>query len=212
MKIAMMKLALIVFLLTYVLFLLSLYDSRRLLSAKTALIFLAGAVMFLFVSLIQNPLQMWIAKSSLMNRQNYVVGLILLALIAGFIQEFLKLVPVFYSRKDIFLGAVSGAGFGFVGAMLVIVPRYSYTLLGLFEWLIVIAFQISATALILYGFSKKKGIMFYVLISLLHAFAEGAVILQKMKPMILMYTVIFLFVITVPTFVISVKKYKNTLL
>ncbi len=208
------KLILIVFLFSYTLFLLSLYDARLVVKGKTVLVFFAGALMFIFVFLVQNPIQSLIVDSGLLTERNYVLGVTTIALIAGFFQEFLKIVPALSDKWNLFTAAAAGAGFGFIGAMIMIIPHSSYSILEITEWLIIIAFQMAATVLIFYGFSKtiKTGVLFYVLISIIHTVAEAAVIFQKMRPMILIYTVIVLFVITLPLFFISVKKYKDALL
>jgi hypothetical protein len=214
MNIIITKFILILFLLSYSLFLLSLYNAELILKWKAALIFFIGALMFIFVFIVQNPIQVTIANSSLLSEQKYIVGVALIAIIAGFLQEFLKMVPALSDRWNVFAAAASGAGFGFIEAMIMLVPYSSYTILGILEWLVVIAFQISSTAFIFYGFSinTKKGIQFYVLISLLHALLETAIILHKMKPMLFPYSLAFLFLITLPLFIFSVKKYKNALL
>ena len=162
MNIIITKFILILFLLSYSLFLLSLYNAELILRGKAAVIFFIGALMFIFVFIVQNPIQVTIANSSLLSEQKYIIGVALIAIIAGFLQEFLKMIPALSDRWNVFAAAASGAGFGFIEAMIMLVPYSSYTVLGILEWLVVLAFQMSSTAFIFYGFSinAKKACSF----------------------------------------------------
>ncbi len=205
------RLIIIGFLLVYALFLLSLFDSERLFKGRAALTFLAGAVMFLFVYFVQMPIQKFISTSGYISGANYVLGVIVLSLVAGFLQEIFKIIPAVLSEKgDIFIGAVSGAGFGFIEAMIMIVPARQFVITEIIEWLVVIAFQMALTALFSYGIQKQEFIKYYVFVSLIHSVFEFFIIMGRMKPTLLLAVDIVILVATVPLFVISVKKYIQT--
>ncbi len=208
------RLILILFLLSYVWFLLSLYDANLVFKGDAALIFLLGAIMFSFVFLIQNPIQIKVANSQLLVSKNYILGITVISVVAGFLQEFLKIIPALYKKWNMFFAAASGAGFGFIEAVIMTVPLPSLSVLAIAEWVIIITFQMAATAFIVYGFgiSMKKGILFFIAMSIVHMGVEFLIVLQKMKPMVLPYTDLFLLLITLPVLLISVKKYRDTLL
>ncbi len=202
------RLIIIGFLLVYTLFLLSLFDSERLFKGKPAFVFLVGALMFLFVYLIQNPVQTLIGKWGYITGENYILGVILLAFIAGFLQEIFKIIPASaFEKGNMFIGAASGAGFGFVEAMIMIVPAKQFVITEIIEWLLVIAFQIGLTALFADGIKKGKTPIYYIFVSLIHSAFEFFIILGRMKPRFLITTDIVILAATISIFLIPLRKY-----
>ncbi len=202
------RLIIIAFLLVYTLFLLSLFDSEHLFKGRAALVFLLGALMFAFVYLIQTPLQSRIGNWGYISRANYVLGIILLSLTAGFLQEIFKIIPaILFEKGNIFIGAVSGAGFGFVEAMIMLVPSQQFVITEIAEWLIVIAFQMALTALFAYGIKRGKFISYYALVSIIHSVLEFFIISGRMRPEFLLLTDIVILVISIPLFIVPLKKY-----
>ncbi len=203
------KLSIIFFLFVYALFLLSLYNSKDLFRGKAALMFFGGAITFIFVLAVQNPIQSFISNSGFFSKEHFVVGIVVLALIAGFFQEFLKLLPVFFDRWNVYSAAASGAGFGFVQAMLMLtVLTQKYTIPSMAEWLAVVVLQIALTAMLAFGLYEGKGILSYIVISITHALCEGVIIYAAMRPTFIVQADIILAVIAVPLMFVSVKAYR----
>ncbi len=200
------RIIIIAFLLIYALFLLSLFDSERLFRGKAQMAFLSGALMFVFVFLVQNPMQTFVGNSGRFSGANYLIGISVLALIAGFLQELLKIVPVFaIGRGDFFIGAASGAGFGFIEAMIMLVPTRTLAVTEIAEWLIVLAFQIALTAIFTKGMSKGKTVATYLTVSVIHSVLEFFIILGRMKPELLTHVDIVTGIATAILFLIALK-------
>ena len=203
------KLSIIFFLLVYALFLLTFYNSKELFKGKAALMFLGGAFTFIFVLAVQNPIQSFISNMGLFTKERFIIGIVVLALIAGFFQEFLKLLPVFFDKWSVYSAAASGAGFGFVQAMLVLaVSTQSYTIPSMVEWLAVIVLQMSLTAMLAYGLYEGKGVLSYIVISVTHALCEGVIIYTAMRPTFVVQADIILVVIAILLMFVSIKAYR----
>ncbi len=202
------RLIIIGFLLVYVLFLLSLFDSERLFKGKAALAFLTGALMFVFVYLIQTPIQSRVGNSGYISGTNYMIGILFLSLIAGFLQEIFKIIPaILLERGNIFIGAATGAGFGFIEAMIMLIPLRQFVITEIIEWLIVIAFQSALTALLAYGVKRGKFIRYYIFIALVHSALEFFIILGRMKPELLLFTDVVILAASIPLLILPIKKY-----
>lgn len=172
-------------------------------------VLVAGALLSLVaVSLVQIPLQA-LAGRALLNLWSHEVLLrwLLLAgipqvLLSGLVQEGSKLVPVVVwwwrsgknitPRMGLLIGAVAGAGLGIFEAQWVhgiildagwtwamVAEGGLMTLAGFWERFVVIAFQISVSALAGYGLARGWGWQFYLLAAFLHSVANYSAVLMQ---------------------------------
>ena len=203
------KLSIVFFLFVYALFLLALYNNKDLFKGKAALMFFGGAIMFIFVLAVQNPIQSFISSAGFFTKGQFFIGIVVLALIAGFFQEFLKLLPVFFDKWNVYSAAASGAGFGFVQAMIMLtILMQKYTIPSMVEWLLVVILQMTLTAMLAYGLYEGKGILSYIIVSITHALCEGVIIYTAMRPTFVVQADIILIVIALPLMFVSIKAYR----
>jgi RsiW-degrading membrane proteinase PrsW (M82 family) len=152
----------------------------------------------LAVTFVQIPLQHYVGQGieSAWDMQTIYDWLLLLGiptiLISGLVQEGAKMLPIVFwwqqcgriirPRDGLIIGAMAGAGFGIFEAIWVHnqVFMYGWTwnlvsidwvgaLIPFWDRLWIVAFHISASALVGYGLARGWGWKFYLLASLLHA-------------------------------------------
>lgn len=174
-------------------------------------IIVGGAFITLFaISFIQRPLQN-ITGSAMLNTwgQETLMKWLLFSglptvLLAGFVQEGAKLVPVviYWWRKKftidyklgLTLGAAAGVGFGILEAQwihnLTIAIGWKWELVSMrgmeafapfIERFFVVAFSTAATALAGYGLAKGKGWQFYVIVSVVHTAINYSIFLVQAR-------------------------------
>ncbi len=159
---------------------------------------------FVFV---QVPLQSWIqvlmeGTWDVWTLSDWLLlTMIPLVLVSGLVQEGAKMVPVVFwwlksgrninPRTGLAIGAIAGAGFGIFEAVWIHNQLLLY--LGLpwdaveygfegiaryWESFFTVGFHIAATALAGYGLARGKGWQFYLIVAVLHALINYAVVLQ----------------------------------
>ena len=124
-----------------------------------------GAASFLSVFIVQMPLQSLISKTSAFNP---IWKALLYALIAGFVQEFFKSVSAFYPEGDSISGFLTGTGFGLAEVSFILLSAPFVSLVLIVERVFALLFHSSSSGIILYFRERKKFIMGYVLISIVH--------------------------------------------
>jgi hypothetical protein len=163
---------------------------------------------FLAIAFIQIPLQTWtISSMADMWGEDVVLQWALLAGIpnivyTGLVQEGAKIVPVLIyrwrtentidPRLMLAVGAVAGAGFGIFETQWahnsIIASGWTWDLVrsegvialaGFWERFFTIGFHTGASALVAYGLSKGKGVLFYFLAAIAHAVLNYSVLLVE---------------------------------
>jgi RsiW-degrading membrane proteinase PrsW (M82 family) len=163
---------------------------------------------FIAIAIIQIPLQIWTINSmSDMWGEEAVLQWALLAGIpnivyTGLVQEGAKLVPILIyrwrtesaldPRLMLVVGAVAGAGFGIFETQWahnsIIASGWTWDLVrsegvialaGFWERFFTIGFHTGASALVAYGLSKGKGVLFYFLAAIAHAVLNYSVLLVQ---------------------------------
>ncbi len=172
-------------------------------------ILVGGAFVTLFaISFIQRPLQNVIGNAMLKTwGEETLMKWLLLSglptvLIAGFVQEGAKLVPVviYWWRKNfnidyklaLTLGAASGVGFGILEAQwihnLTLAMGWKWDLVRVYgidafapftERFFVVAFSTAASALAGYGLAKGWGWQFYLIVSVVHSAINYSIFLMQ---------------------------------
>ena len=205
------KIGIIVFFLIYSVFMFSLFNFRKRIDMHYYKPFLLGGAAFLSIFIIQIPLQRLLVNSLFWNVWSDTLKAFLYASIAGFVQEFFKVLVVFFRKDKILSGASAGAGFGFIEATLLLSSVTSFSVIAIVERLFSIIFHISSTSLIMYGATRKKFFLYYLIISLVHTGVDTIAVMYQMHKIALTPTEIFVAAIASMLFIISICLYKKRL-
>ncbi len=203
------KIGIIVFFFIYSIFIFSLFNFRKRINILYFIPFLLGGVAFLSVFIIQMPLQRLLTASLFWNVQSDILEAFLLASIAGFVQELFKALAAFSGKNKTLSGASAGAGFGFVEAAFLLSSAISFSAVALIERLFTIIFHISSTSLIMYGATKRKFFLYYLIVSLIHVVVDTIAVMYQMHQVTLVFTEVSVAIIASSLFIISIALYKR---
>ncbi len=149
-------------------------------------VFVLGIFSFASVIFVQMPIQSVIINNPTLKLTLPTWALILiLAMVAGFVQEIFKALPPFLGEERVLGGIISGFAFGLTEASFLLLPAIQKYGIGALpaisyvERLIVIVFHIATTGLIMYGSKKKRFLISYIVISLIHGFVDTLAGLAK---------------------------------
>ncbi len=205
------KIGIAVFFLVYSVFIFSLFDFRKRIDIRYFIPFLLGGAAFLSIFIIQIPLQRLLVNSLFWNAWGDTLKAFLYASIAGFVQEFFKVLVVFFRKDKILSGASAGAGFGFIEATFLLGSVASFSIIAIVERLFAIIFHISSTSLIMCGTTRKKFFFYYLIVSLVHTGVDTIAVMYQMHKIALAPTEIFVAIIASVLFIISICLYKRQL-
>jgi len=142
-------------------------------------VFVLGIFSFASVIYVQIPIQSVIINNPTLKLTLFTRALILiLAMVAGFVQEIFKALPPFLGEERVLGGIISGLAFGITEASFLLLPAiWQYGIgalpaISYVERLIAIVFHIATTGLIMYGSKKKRFLISYIVISLIHGFVD----------------------------------------
>ncbi|NCO27676.1 MAG: hypothetical protein AUJ99_05960 [Caldisericum sp. CG2_30_36_11] len=142
-------------------------------------VFVLGIFSFASVIYVQIPIQSVIINNPTLKLTLSTRALILiLAMVAGFVQEIFKALPPFLGEERVLGGIISGLAFGITEASFLLLPAiWQYGIgalpaISYVERLIAIVFHIATTGLIMYGSKKKRFLISYIVISLIHGFVD----------------------------------------
>jgi len=148
-------------------------------SRRSLAVFVLGILSFASVVYAQVPIQSVIVNNPTLKLALPTWALILiLAMVAGFVQEVFKALPPFLGEERVLGGIISGLAFGIAEASFVLLPAIQQYGIGALpaisyvERLIAIVFHIATTGLIMYGSKKRRFLMSYIAISLIHGFVD----------------------------------------
>jgi uncharacterized membrane protein YhfC len=148
-------------------------------SRRSLAVFVLGILSFASVVYVQVPIQSVIVNNPTLKLALPTWALILiLAMVAGFVQEIFKALPPFLGEERVLGGIISGLAFGITEASFVLLPAIQQYGIGALpaisyvERLIAIVFHIATTGLIMYGSKKRRFLMSYIAISLIHGFVD----------------------------------------
>jgi hypothetical protein len=207
-----LKIVLVVLLLIYALFLVAIFDFRKLRSKGWIITFVLGIASFASVFIVQVPVQRLMGSSVFFYNLSDIWKAILYAAVAGFVQEFFKAVAAFYHKGDSFSGAVSGAGFGFIEVVFIFLSAPAISFIAVLERIFTVMFHISSTELVMYGKGKRKFALSYIAMSLVHTFIDTFAVLFQMHYSTLYFTEIAVAAVSVILFVVAIYLYKMKLL
>ena len=142
---------------------------------RTLFVFILGCLSVASVFLIQVPIQQALSKTTLMFTPLAFPKALLLAMVAGFVQELFKALPPFIIEDKVIGGVVSGLGFGMTEAVLILVNAiilHSLSSVVLLERFFAIIFHVSSTGIVMWGYTKKKFILSYLIISIIHGIID----------------------------------------
>jgi len=142
---------------------------------RTLLVFILGCLSFASVFLIQVPIEQALSKTTLMFTPLTFPKALLVAMVAGFVQELFKALPPFIIEDKVIGGVLSGLGFGMTEAVLMLVnviSLHSLSSVGLLERFFAIIFHLSSTGIVMWGYKKKKFILSYLVISIIHGITD----------------------------------------
>lgn len=169
-------------------------DSLRL--KWSYILFVIGMVLYPIILITQAPLQQWYALKVIMpamsKGQSIFVPTMIPSLMTGFIQETLKLIPLFIIARTtkirplalISLGAFIGAGFGFVEACHIAGPAFQDRMLTnvtLFDRIFAILLHVVLGAGMGYGIARRKIWQFWLGAVGLHTLATYPVVFVQLK-------------------------------
>jgi len=142
-------------------------------------VFVLGIFSFASVIYVQIPIQSVIINNPTLKLTLSTRALILiLAMVAGFVQEIFKALPPFLGEERVLGGIISGLAFGITEVSFLLLPAiWQYGIgalpaISYVERLIAIVFHIATTGLIMYGSKKKRFLISYIVISLIHGFVD----------------------------------------
>ncbi|MEA3313100.1 MAG: YhfC family glutamic-type intramembrane protease [Caldisericota bacterium] len=118
---------------------------------------------------------------------------------------------VFYRKDKILSGASAGAGFGFIEATFLLGSVASFSIIAIVERLFAIIFHISSTSLIMYGATRKKFFLYYLIISLVHTVGDTIAVMYQMHRISLVPTEVFVAIVASILFIISIYLHKKRL-
>ncbi len=205
------KIGIIVFFLVYSVFTFSLFNFRKRIDMHYYKPFLLGGTAFLSIFIVQMPLQRLLVNSLFWNAWSDILKAFLYASISGFVQEFFKVLVIFFRKDKILSGASAGAGFGFIEATFLLSSVTSFSVIAIVERLFAVIFHISSTSLIMYGATRKKFFLYYLIISLVHTGVNTIVVMYQMHKIALVPTEVFVAIIASVLFIISICLYKKQL-
>ena len=205
------KIGIIVFFLVYSVFTFSLFNFRKRIDMHYYKPFLLGGTAFLSIFIVQMPLQRLLVNSLFWNAWSDILKAFLYASISGFVQEFFKVLIIFFRKDKILSGASAGAGFGFIEATFLLSSVTSFSVIAIVERLFAIIFHISSTSLIMYGATREKFFLYYLIISLVHTGVNTIVVMYQMHKIALVPTEVFVAIIASVLFIISICLYKKQL-
>lgn len=146
---------------------------NKLFTKVNLFIFVLGVLSFASVLFVQVPLQSAVANiQGLSIRLQTWAFILILTLIAGFVQQIFKVIPALLAGDKIQGGLISGLAFGLAEAFFLLYPPLrlgtGVSAIAVFERIIAIIFHMSSTGLIMYGLVKKKFLISYFIISIVH--------------------------------------------
>ncbi|WP_018962558.1 YhfC family intramembrane metalloprotease [Coprothermobacter platensis] len=136
-------------------------------------------------------------------------------LIAGFVQEGFKLLPVLFLNKraeyvsvddKVNAGIISGAGYGVFEAIWVLSQVFDYgfaSILPFWERFMTVPFHMAATGMAAYGLGKKRWWQFFVFASILHALVDYSAVLVNVSLLSAVGAEVYLSVVTICTIVVT---------
>lgn len=152
---------------------------KKLITKVNLAILVLGIVSFASVIFVQMPIQSIIANNPVLKirLQSWALVLIL-TMVAGFVQELFKVFPALLAENKIQGGIISGFAFGVTEALFLLIPAIqqngiaTISPVAYFERLSATIFHMATTGLIMYGLKKKKFILWYVGISIIHGIVD----------------------------------------
>ncbi len=146
---------------------------NKLFTKVNLFIFVLGVLSFSSVLFVQVPLQSAVANiQGLSIRLQTWAFILILTLIAGFVQQIFKVIPALLAGDKIQGGLISGLAFGLAEAFFLLYPPLrlgtGVSAIAVFERIIAIIFHMSSTGLIMHGLVKKKFLISYFIISIVH--------------------------------------------
>ena len=207
------KIGIIVFFFIYSIFIFSLFNFRKRINILYFILFLLGIAAFLSV-FIESPLEHLLAlltSPSHWNIQSDILKAFLYSLIPGFVEELFKALAAFTGKNKILSGASAGAGFGF-GEVVFKLSHATYfsagvstgVLIAIIGKLLGITFHSSSTSLIMYGATKRKFFLYYLIVSLIHTAVDTIGTTATIGPQLILGSII-----TLSLFIISIALYKR---
>jgi hypothetical protein len=187
----------------------------RVFTLRNMIIFILGCLSFVSVFLIQDPVQRIV--SGRIALYPVIIRAILLAMVAGFVQEFFKALPPLIGKNPMISGGISGAGFGIAEAAFILIYASSiYGIKILFsvapvERLFAIIFHISSTGIIMWGYSRKRFIFFFLIIAIIHGMVDSLAFLWQYGQIGLVETEVIFYSIATGLFLIYIFLLRKTL-
>lgn len=163
---------------------------------RTWLYFVIGALLYPVILYTQAPLQEWYGRRYIVpvirDGGSLLVVSLLPAILTGFMQQTLKLIPLLFLRnlikkqrvKIIILGAFLGGGFGFCEACYVIGPAFQslgLTTPVLMEKIFSVLFHTATGAIMAYGVLSGKKVFFWIIAAIGHALSAYLIVLVQMQ-------------------------------
>lgn len=145
------------------------------------------------------------------SRMNLLLFGILYVLVAGFVQEGFKFLPVLFLNKRaeyvsvddrVNAGIISGAGYGVFEAIWVLSQVFGYgftSVLPFWERFITVPFHMAATGMAAYGLGKKSWWQLFVFASILHALVDYSAVLVNVSLLSAVGAEVYLSIITIGT-------------
>jgi len=203
------KIGIIVFFFIYSIFIFSLFNFRKRINTIYFTPFLLGAAVIFPVGIIEVSLHRLLASSlPFQNIQSNILKAFLLASIPGFWEELFKALAAFTGKNKILSGASAGAGFGFgevvVHLLIPATSNYFPVSVLIAEGLEGIIFHSSSASLIMYGATKRKFFLYYLIVSLIHTTVDAIDKTATMSQQLTLETTVAL-----SLFIISIVLYKR---